>query len=84
MFKGSKSRFKTDDKRCKIVDVDKFYTESHWCVERWWSKEEKIELGIEEDIKSVDLKEFRLMINDIVSTLSKLDEPLNEIEKKKR
>lgn len=26
MFKGAKAKFKTDDKRCKIVDIESFIT----------------------------------------------------------
>lgn len=48
MFKGAKTKFKTSDKRCKVVPIDDFYNGSHWSVDRWWTREEKIELGIEE------------------------------------
>ena len=53
MFKGAKSRFRIDDKRCKIVGVDEFYTSAHWSVDRWWTHEEKVELGIEESKKNL-------------------------------
>ena len=64
MFKGAKTRFKTDDKRCKIVDISNFYDGVHWCVERWWTHEEKQTLGIEEEIKSIGLSDFRILLND--------------------
>lgn len=51
MFKGAKTKFKTSDKRCKVVPIDDFYNGSHWSVDRWWTREEKIELGIEEERK---------------------------------
>lgn len=35
MFKGAKTKFRTDDKRCKIASIDEFYTGSHWSVDRW-------------------------------------------------
>ena len=82
MFKGAKAKFKTEDQRCKIVDIDAFYSGTHWCVERWWSHAERISLGIEDDIKAVNLSDFRGMLNDVVATLAELDEPLSEIEKK--
>ena len=80
MFKGSKLRFKTDDKRCKVVDISDFYEGSHWCVEKWWSHEEKQVLGIEDESKAIDLGEFRILLNDVINTISELDEPLAEIE----
>ena len=82
MFKGSKVRFKTDDKRCKIVNISSFYDGTHWCVERWWTHDEKQSLGIEEEIKSIGLSDFRILLNDTVNVLSELDEPLADIEKK--
>lgn len=81
MFKGAKEKYKTEDKRCKIVDIDAFYSGTHWCVERWWSHAERISLGIEDDIKAVNLSDFRGMLSDVVATLAELDEPLSEIEK---
>jgi len=83
MFKGSKTRFKTEDKRCKIVDISSFYDGSHWSVDRWWTREEKIELGIEEDIAAVSLDDYISMVGEAASTLLEFDEPLRELAKKK-
>ena len=45
MFKGAKTKFKTSDKRCKVVPIDDFYNGSHWSVDRWWTREEKKRLS---------------------------------------
>lgn len=82
MFKGSKMRFRTDDKRCKIVNIEDFYTSVHWSVDRWWTHEEKIALGIEEDKETVDLEGFISMVNDAASALTEFDEPLRDLVKK--
>ena len=83
MFKGSnKERFRTDDARCKIVPIDTFYDGSHWSVERWWSREERIALGIEQEVRPIHVNDLRILLSDAVSALSELDEPLNELEKK--
>lgn len=82
MFKGARSKFKTSDKRCKVVDIAAFYSGSHWCVERWWSHAEKVELGIEDKVKSVDVDTFRTMLSDVTAALGELDEPLCEITTK--
>ena len=81
MFKGAKTKFKTNDKRCKIVNIDEFVDASHWCVDRLWTHQEKIELGIEDSVKSVDVDTFRAMISDATAALSELDEPLCEISR---
>lgn len=83
MFKGSKAKFKTDDKRCKIVDINNFYSGAHWSVDRWWTREEKINLGIEDNIETVSLEDYIGMISDAASTLMEFDEPLRELIKKK-
>lgn len=69
MFKGSSGYFKTLDKRCKVVDIDAFYTDAHWSVERWWTREERIELGIEERTESVTPEEMGALVGDIANTL---------------
>lgn len=83
MFKGAKEYFKTDDKRCKVISVDEFYSGSHWSVERWWTREERIELGIEEEVESVSIEEFISLVEDTATTLTDFQEPLREIAKKK-
>lgn len=79
MFKGAKGKFKTSDKRCKIAPIDDFYNGSHWSVDRWWTREEKIELGIEEEEKAIDLTTYISMINDTSAILTESIEPLQEL-----
>ena len=83
MFKGAKSKFRTDDKRCKIVDIEDFYNGTHWSVDRWWTRDEKIALGIEDNIETVSLEDYIGMVSDTASTLMEFDEPLRELVKKK-
>ena len=83
MFKGARDYFKTPDKRCKVVDIDAFYTGAHWSVERWWTREERIELGIEEEAESVSIEGFISLVEDAATTLTDFQEPLREIAKKK-
>lgn len=83
MFKGARGYFKTDDKRCKIVDIDAFYSGVYWSVERWWTREEKVELGIENEIVAVSLDDFISIVDDAAMTLTEFAEPLRELVKKK-
>lgn len=84
MFKGSnRHKFMTADKRCKIVSIDDFYAGSHWSVERWWSKAEKVELGVEDEAMAISLSEFAALISDVSSSLVEFQEPLYELDKKK-
>lgn len=83
MFKGAKDYFTTADKRCKVVDIDVFYTGTHWSVERWWTHEERIELGIEEEAESVTPEEMGVLVGDIANTLLEYQDLFAGLQKKK-
>lgn len=83
MFKGAKNSFSITDKRCKLIEIDRFINETHWAIDRWWSKEEKIEIGIEESVDSISLSEFVTLLSDVSSSILEYQEPLIELEKKK-
>jgi len=80
-FKGNKKQFKkiNNDKRCKIQNIKSFVPDEHWSIDRWWSKEEKIELGIIEHVKSISTDEFGDLINDISSTLGESSVIVKEV-----
>lgn len=86
-FKGNKSSFDSinKDPRCKIVPVEKFDPDTHWSVDRWWSKEEKIALGIEEEGRAIDVLEFSSLVSEMADTFGSFSSMLKEVgEKKKR
>jgi type I restriction-modification system DNA methylase subunit len=74
MFKGVKNNLAATqklgdaDKRCKIVDIEKFYTDSNWSIERWWTSEERIELGIEDETERATSEELGAMFGDLANT----------------
>jgi type I restriction-modification system DNA methylase subunit len=83
-FKGAKQHFRTNDKRCKIQPISKFNPENHWSVERWWSKEEKIKLGIIEEDKTIDISGFIESINDISEIFKEYSSLLKEVAEKEK
>lgn len=85
MFKGAKEKFENtiNDKRCKIINIDDFYNGTHWSIDRWWTEEEKIELGVEEEPDAVDIGQFITLLQDVSSSIIEYQEPLQELEKKK-
>ena len=85
-FKGNKSNFDkiNTDKRCKIQPISKFQPNEHWSIDRWWTKEEKIELGIEEKDNISTTEEFSELIKDISSTLEEFSEIAKEVSVKKK
>lgn len=84
-FKGSiKNRFKTDDKRCKIQSFDRFKSEGNWSIERWWSKEEQIELGIFEEEKNIKFEELPTLLDEVASNILSFKEELLALNEKKK
>lgn len=80
-FKGSPNSFQTDDLRCKLQPIEKFENEKYWIIDKWWSKEEKINLGIEEEDERLTIDEFK---DQIEKTKAKLGELEWETDKSKK
>lgn len=85
-FKGSKSNFSkiNTDQRCKIQPIQKFDPELHWSIDRWWSKAEKIELGILEQNVSINSNEFGEFIGEIADSLYEFKKNLSSSSKIKK
>lgn len=78
-FKGAKTSFKSNSPRYKIQPIEKFNPDDHWSVDRWWNKEEKIQLGIEEQDTIMTLEEFKDRIQDTAKKIDELDRILSEL-----
>lgn len=81
MFEWNETCFMTDDTRCKIQDISKFKEEinNSWTVDRWWSKEEKIELGVAEQEEFVSTREFEEKIKEIKEKIEEMEEKIHKI-----
>jgi type I restriction-modification system DNA methylase subunit len=84
-FKGNKSSFNTinKDPRCKIVPIEQFDPNTYWSIDKWWSKEEKIALGVEEEGKVIDVLEFSSLVSDMADTFGEFSAILKEVGQKK-
>jgi type I restriction enzyme M protein len=84
-FKGSREYFieKNTDERCKIQPIKKFDPNNHWSVDRWWTKEEQIKLGILEEDNIIDITEFGELVGDISESLNDFSQLLKELDEKK-
>jgi len=58
-------------RRCKIQDIRRFQEEAHWVIDRWWTKQEKIDAGAEESTDAANkddidkaTKEFNRAVAD--------------------
>jgi len=80
-FKNSKEFFvkNNTDQRCKLQPINKFQTEKHWIVDKWWSDEEKIKLGILEKKETINLVEFASIVENLAVSIEKHAKEIKEI-----
>lgn len=85
-FKGKKDTFHkiNSDPRCKIQPFENFTKNNHWSIDRWWTKEEEIELGIKEKDCQIDVREFGELVKDISTSMDEYSTLINEIAEKKK
>ncbi len=83
-YKGSPNTFpvkEIGDPRCKLQPIERFDKEEYWYIDNWWTKEEKIDLGIEEETEVLELDEFIEKIEDTGDVFSKSVEKLRTLKK---
>jgi type I restriction-modification system DNA methylase subunit len=83
MFEWNEEYFSTNDKRCKIQTVSKFEDEinDNWTVDKWWTKEEKIELWMEEEEQVLNIKQFLWKIQEVKWKIENMEKELLELIK---
>ncbi len=86
-FKGNKDSFAkiNTDKRCKILSFQYFEEniDKSWIIDKWWTEEEKVEIGIGKKKEKVDLLGFSLLVEDIATSISGFQEEIKELSEKK-
>ncbi len=87
-FKGNKASFAkiNTDKRCKVFPFTDFTSslENSWIIDKWWSEEEKIELGISEKKDKLGLLDFSSLVEDMSISLKTFQEGIKELSEKKK
>jgi len=79
-FKGAKNFFKGGSPRCKTQPIARFDPDQHWSVDRWWSHEEKIELGVEERTTTMNLDRFKEKVKDTYEKIAELEKELDKLK----
>lgn len=69
-FKGAKSHFESSSIRCKIINYGEFSEKTNWMVERWWTQEERVSLGISPEISEITEQEFVDKLESISEVIS--------------
>lgn len=71
-FRSSPNSYSSTDARCRIIPWKEFSDLRNWLVDRNWSHEQKVELGIVEETFEVDADTFRDLVGDAKAALDKL------------
>lgn len=82
-FKGNKKGFEkiNSDKRCKIVDIEIFRKsiEKSWDIDKFWTKKEKVELGVVENGATTKFEEFPQILEETSNNILVLRDELLEL-----
>jgi type I restriction enzyme M protein len=85
-FKGNKKGFEkiNPDKKCKIYPIEAFKADIYWVIDRWWTKEEKVALGVIEDNTSIGIESLSEIANDMSDTYKDMSNILKGVGEKKK
>jgi type I restriction-modification system DNA methylase subunit len=81
-YKGSPKTFpvkEMGDSRCKLQQIKRFESESIWDIDKWWSNEEKIKLGINEEESSITIAEFKDKLDEFAEDIKQFKKMLGDI-----
>ncbi|WP_037033524.1 class I SAM-dependent DNA methyltransferase [Rahnella sp. WP5] len=75
-FKGSPNHFTSDNNRCKVIKFEEFGQKNNWMIERWWSKDERVALGVTSEANEITqaelvekVKSISYLINEFIATV---------------
>lgn len=83
-FKGAKTSFKSNSKRCKLINFDNFKAENNWVIDKLWNKDEKIKLGIDEEENKVNVTDFSSMLDEASTNIKSFMQEVKAIEEGKK
>lgn len=85
LYRGKEKvkELETKSARCKIQSIEKFDPSSNWSVDRFWTKDEKVSLGIEEESIEITPNEFLELLDTSYEEIGEILKQGKESLKKK-
>ena len=71
-FRGAPARFRSDSPLCKIEPFDEVKERDDWRVDRWWTYEERVELGLEKPLEVLNDEEFVAVLGGMASDVRRM------------
>ena len=78
--KTAKSLLEGESSRCKVEDIDRFHKESHWVIDRWWTKQERITAGVDEGTTIADKTEIDHVVEEFNVAIADYEQSKNLLE----
>lgn len=77
-FITNKNGYVPLNNRCKIQDIELFAPENKWLIDEWWSYEEKVLLGIEDEYEKLTDELIFEKLEDLRNNIADVSEKLRE------
>lgn len=77
-YNADRNNFKPSLKNIKLIEFDSFQTNLNWIIEKYWSFEEKVELGLEEQKRIVSDEDIFDNIDYFQSELSSIKKEIED------
>ena len=80
-FQGNPELFLSNDPRCKLFPISRFTPEGPWLVDKWWTLEEREQLGAVDVDTFVGSQELASMLEEVSASLTKQARGLKSLER---
>ncbi|EOH96592.1 hypothetical protein UAY_02960 [Enterococcus moraviensis ATCC BAA-383] len=72
----------SEDAHLKLIDVQSFNPDESWIIENWWSDDEKVSLGFEEEVITLSISEYQEILTDTIDIINSFKEELEWLKNK--
>ena len=80
-FLTDKIEYTPISKKCRILPISDFQSNSHWLIDKWLSDEEQKEIGIEqESVEVKNINEFKDDLTNVIEIIQSKDSELSSFQ----
>jgi type I restriction-modification system DNA methylase subunit len=79
IFMAVPDTFETNDPQCKLIDLVDLAPEKHWSVDRLWSRQERLSLGLIEEAPSYTPEEYQSIVQEKLTAMQEIAQELQRI-----
>lgn len=80
-FLTDKQEYTPISKKCRVIPISEFQTNSHWLIDKWLSDDEQKEIGIEqESVEVKNINEFKDDLTNVIEIIQSKDSELSSFQ----